>query len=152
MNKKFEYEAILEKGPHRGTYLEFPFNSTVEFGTRKPVPVIVTFDGHRFEMNLMPRGNDRHWLHLRNEIKETIGKNEGDSVLVTIEKNNAPKQIEIPDYLLWFLENDPELMKAFRKMSASTKKFWVKAIDETKKEETKVERINKFLDFLNIKN
>jgi hypothetical protein len=148
MNKKYEYDAVLVMGTQLGTFAEFPFDSTAEFGIRKAIPVIATFDGHRVEMNLLPCGNNRHWLHVRKEIRTAIGKNEGDLVHITIEKNDSPKKPSVPDYLLWLLEDDPVMMRAFEKMPVSARKFWIGNMEETKNEDTKVEKINKFFDYL----
>jgi len=148
MNKKYEYDAVLVIGTQVGTYAEFPFNSTAEFGTRKAIPVIATFDGHRVEMNLLPCGNNRHHLHVRKEIRVAIGKNEGDLVHITVEKNDSPQKPDVPDYLLWLLEDDLVMMKAFEKMPLSARKFWIGHIGETNNEDTKVERINKFFEYL----
>jgi uncharacterized protein YdeI (YjbR/CyaY-like superfamily) len=77
-----------------------------------------------------------------------IGKEEGDTVEITVEKDDSPKSVKVPDYLQWLLENEPETMKAFGKMPNSAKIFWVEGIEEVKNEETKVERINRFFEYL----
>jgi hypothetical protein len=148
MVKKFEYKTILIKGTQNGIFAEFPFDSVLEFGTRKPVPVKVTFDGFFVQMNLLPRGNNNHWLHVRKEIRTAIGKEEGEIIEIVLEKDDSPKTVFIPDYLQWLLENDPEMMKAFGKLPNSAKKFWIGGIEELKNEEPKVERINRFFEFL----
>jgi hypothetical protein len=148
MAKKFEYKTILIRGPQLGVFAEFPFESAIEFGTRKAVPVKATFDGKMYRMNLLPHGNGTHWLHLKQEIREAIGKTEGDSVHIIIEKDLARPEIKVPEYLQWLLEDDPKMMKAFQKLSYSAKKFWVGFIDEPKSEDGKVTRINRFFEFL----
>ena len=148
MSRKFEYETVLIRGTQIGTFAEFPFDSFLEFGTRKPIPVKVIFDTYQTEMNLLPCGKNRHRLHVRKEIRTALGKEEGDLVKITVEKNETPKSIQVPDYLQWLLEDDSSLMNAFRKMPGSARKFWIEAIDEVKNEDIKVERINKFFNFL----
>jgi len=148
MTRKFEYHTILIKGTQNGVFAEFPFDSFKEFGTRKPVPVNVSIDGKQVEMSLLPCGNNKHWLHIRKEIRVAIGKEEGDTVEITVERNYSPKTIVIPDYLQWLLEDDPPMMKAFNKLPHSAKKFWVGAIEELKNEDTKVERINRLFEYL----
>lgn len=148
MAKKFEYNTVLIKGGQLGVYAEFPFESAKEFGTRKAVRVNATFDGKTYNMNLLPHGNGTHWLHLKKEIRDAIGKNEGDSVHIIIERDDSTPKIEIPDYLKWLLENDKEMNKRFQKLPISAKKFWIGHISETKSDETKVDRINHFFEFL----
>ena len=148
MQKKFEYETILIKGPQLGVFAEFPFDGVKEFGTRKAVRVKATFDGKMFRMGLLPHGNGTHWLHLRKEIRDTIGKDDGDSVKICIEKDEDSPKIEVPEYLQWLLEDDKLMFDAFEKLSYSARKFWVDYILEPKSEDAKVQRINRLFEIL----
>ncbi len=148
VNKVYEFEAILKKGPQPGLYADFPFDCRQEFGIGNSVPVKMNMEGYETEMNLRPAGKGKHWLQFRKAITDSIGKTEGDTVKIRLEKNDNPAKIKIPDYLQWLLENDEQMMKAFVKSSASVKKFWVGYIEETKNEDAKVERINNFFRYL----
>jgi len=148
VNKVYEFEAILKKGPQPGLYADFPFDCHLEFGIRNTIPVKINMEGYATEMNLRPAGMGKHWLQFKKSITNDIGKTEGDSVKIRLEKNDNPLEIKVPDYLQWLLENDGEMMKAFVKSSASVKKFWVGYIEETKNEDVKVERINNFFRYL----
>lgn len=148
MTKKYEYKTTLINGPQNGIFAEFPYDVYTEFGTRKPVSVKVSFDGYNFEMSLLPRGKGKHWLHVRKQIRLLIGKDEGDTVNIAIEKDDSPRTVVIPDYLQWLLEDEAEMMRTFQKLSVFYKKYWIGTIEETKNEDTKVERIHRFFDFL----
>lgn len=148
MKRKYEYQTVLINGQQNGVYAEFPFDGSYEFGTRKAVPVNVWLDGKLFEMSLLPCGNGKHWLHIRKETRIAIGKEEGDTVDIVIEKNDSPKTVHLPDYLQWLLENDPQMMKYFEKLPYSAKKFWIEYIREPKSEDTKVDRINRLFEYL----
>ena len=148
MAKKYEYETILIKGTQLGVFAEFPFESAKEFGTRKAVRVKATFDGKMFRMSLLPHGNGTHWLHLKKEIRDAIGKTEGDSVHIIVEKDENLPEIIVPEYLQWLLENDAGMKKRFEKLPYSAKKFWISYIDEPKSDDGKVSRVNHFFDFL----
>lgn len=148
MPKLFSYKAILKNGPNKWVYADFPFDSRKEFGTRRPVRVKVKFEGKLFEMNLLPNGKGGHWLQVRKEIRDAIGKKEGDSINIELEKDNSPKIVKIPEYLQWLLENDPVVSKHFEKLPYSAKKFWIGHIEEPKNDDTKVSRINRLFEFL----
>lgn len=148
MAKKYEYETILIKGTQLGVFAEFPFESAKEFGTRKAVRVKATFDGKMFRMSLLPHGNGTHWLHLKKEIRDAIGKTEGDSVHIIVEKDENLPEIIVPEYLQWLLENDAGMKKRFEKLPYSAKKFWTNYIDEPKSDDGKVLRVNQLFDFL----
>jgi hypothetical protein len=148
MEKKIEYKTLLINGGQNGVYAEFPYDVYKEYGTRKAVRVKVSFDGIQYQMSLLPRGGGRHWIHVRKEIRGAIGKEEGDEVVITVEKDNSKRTVQIPEYLQWLLDNEPEMKKAFERISGYYKKFWIQFIEEPKNEETKVERINKMFEFL----
>jgi len=148
MDKKYTYETVLIKGHQNGIFAEFPFDSVKDFGTRKPVWCKVTFDGKLYSRNLIPNGKGGHWLHVKKDIRTEIGKEEGDTVKITVEKDDSPKRVSVPDYLQWLLEEDPALMKYYHKLPWSAKKFWIGFIEEPKNDDTKVERINRFFEFL----
>lgn len=149
MTKKYEYETILVKYS-TGVFAEFPFDSFKEFGTRKTIRIKVTFDGHPYSMSLLPHGNNTHWMHVKKDIRDVIGKDEGDSVKITIEQDFEIPEIPVPDYLQWLLDDDPGMKKAFNKLPVSARKFWVEYLEETKNDDTKVERINKMFDYIRI--
>jgi hypothetical protein len=148
MNRVFEYETVLFTGPMKGTYAEFPFDSVKLFGTRKPIPVKVTFNGKPYSMNMLPNGKGGHRMHVKKEIRDALGKKEGDSVKVTVVKDDSPKTVEIPGYLQWLLDNDQEMAAYFEKMPYSAKKFWIDFIEEPKNDDTKVDRINRMFRYL----
>lgn len=148
MTKKFSYKTVLMKGPLKGTYAEFPFDSVKEFGTKKHVWCNVTIEGKTWSMNLLPNGNGGHWLHLKKEIRDAIGKREGDTVKIELKQDNRPRPVEIPEYLQWLLDDDPQTAEYFRKLPISGKKFWIGHIEESKNDDTKVERINRLFQHL----
>ena len=147
-NKKFKYETVLVNGPFKGTYAEFPFDSAKEFGTKKHVWCKVIVEGKTYSMNLMPNGTGGHWLHLKKEIRDAIGKTEGDSVNIQLEKDDKPRTINVPDYLQWLLDDDPQVTRYFERMPISGKKFWMEFIQEPKNDDVKVQRINRLFEYL----
>lgn len=148
MTKKFTYQTILIHGANKGVYAEFPFDSKTEFGSLKPVRVNVDFDGLPYSMSLLPNGKGGHWLHVKKDIRTAIGKEEGDTISVGLQKDNSPKIVKIPDYLQWLLDEDEIVAKYFEKLPFSAKKFWVNYIQEPQKDDSKVERINRLFQVL----
>lgn len=144
MAKRFEYETYLVKGRQDGVFAEFPFDSVTEFGSRKPIRVKVWFDGLERSMSLLSNGKGGHWMHVKKEIRTAIGKEEGDKVKIALEKDDSTPEVEVPDFLQWLLDDDPEMKKYFQKLTYASKKFWIGYISEPKNDDTKVTRINHF--------
>lgn len=147
MEKTYQFETVLIRGS-MGLFAEFPFDCQKEFGSRRAIRVKVTIKDKTFKMSLLPGGRTGHWLQFKKETRELIGKEEGDSVWISLEQDFEIPEIEIPEYLAWLLENEPEQKKLFDKLPVSARKFWVENIEETKNDETKVERINKMFEYL----
>jgi hypothetical protein len=80
------FTVPIEKDGAFPTYLTVP-DSAELFGTRRPVKVTGTTDGHPFAATLMPSGTGPHWLPLRAAICTAIGKRSaGDEVTVRLQQ------------------------------------------------------------------
>jgi hypothetical protein len=79
------FTAPIQKDGAFATYLVVP-DSAELLGTRRPVKVSGTADGHEFAATLMPSGSGPHWLPLRKALCEAIGKREaGEKVTVYLQ-------------------------------------------------------------------
>ena len=80
------FTAPIEKDGAFATYLTVP-DSAELLGTRRPVKVTGTTDGHPFAATLMPSGEGPHWLPLRAAMCTAIGKRRaGEEVTVHLQQ------------------------------------------------------------------
>jgi uncharacterized protein YdeI (YjbR/CyaY-like superfamily) len=86
-------------------------------------------------------------LGLLKAIREQIGKAPGDTIEVTIQKDEASRVVEIPLAFMKMLKQE-DLLSAFEKLSYTHRKEYCRWITEAKKEETRLTRLTKAIEML----
>ncbi len=88
MNKIFEFDAKIKKVPDKdGAYVEIPFDVKEVFGKGR-VPVHATFDGEKYDGQVVKMGTPCHIIGIRKDIRKQIGKQPGDMIHVTIQERS----------------------------------------------------------------
>ena len=82
-----EFNARLQKGDNPGAWTCVVLDDVLElFGTRGLVKVRGAIDGEPFVGALMAQGDGTHRLPVKAALRNTIGKQAGDTVRVRIEE------------------------------------------------------------------
>lgn len=138
MKQTFE-AVIIQHENMNAAYIEPPFSVPDVFGAKR-VKVLATFDGVEYRGSLVFMSG-RYCIGLTQEIRNKIGKTIGDKVLVTLEKDEEERTVEIPEDLHQEFNANPIALKAYEKLSYTKKKEIVTGILQAKKEETRRSRI-----------
>jgi hypothetical protein len=127
-----------------------PFDIEAVFGVKNRVDVRGKIDGHSFERTLLPLGDGKHYFMLNAKILKAIGKKMGDEVIIDIEEqeHTAYKEVELPDYFLQELEENPVAKAEYELTNPSGKRWMVQSILEAKSADAKAKRILKVLEVL----
>jgi hypothetical protein len=145
VNEKYQLQKMDMKGGW--TYVEFP---NIPKHLKQPfgwVPVKGTIDGfeiNQFKLWTMKTGN--MFMPVKAEIRKKIKKQEGDWVHITLYYDDSP--LVIPEEFLVCLLDAPKAHAFFQSISDTSKKHYIDWIYAGKALETRVNRIAKAIEKL----
>jgi hypothetical protein len=138
--------TLSETGRGGGRWVEVPFDAKAEFGEAR-APVAGTINGAPYRARLSVYGG-KTYLGLRKEFREAAGVDVGDEIDVVMERDDAPREVELPQALATALEGDAEAHAAYERLSFTHRKEYARWIAEAKREETRERRVAKALEML----
>jgi hypothetical protein len=139
---KQKFRAMIQQ--HAGinaAFVEPPFDVEKVFGAKR-VKVLATFNGMEYRGSLVRMG-ECYMLGMTQEIRKKIGKDFGDTIDVTIEKDEEERVVEIPSDFSDAMKHNMLAQKTYEKLSFTGKKEYVTWITDAKREETRIDRIEK---------
>ena len=147
---KQHFEAVLERPEGTGTWTYFavPFNVESVFGSRSQVKVKGTVNGIPYRSSLMPGGDGTHYMVVNGTMRKAAGVSSGSTVDVLMEIDDEARIVTIPEDLANALYENEAAGSSFEKLSFSHKKEYVEWIEEAKRQETRVKRIQKAIEKL----
>lgn len=145
--KTYKFKARIEDAGGGGACVYFPYDVETEFGTKGRVPVKATFDGVPYAGSMVKYGAPQHLLGILKNIREQIGKGPGDTVEVTVQKDEAERAVDVPPEFEKLLKKE-KVWAAFEKLSYTHKKEYVRWITEARREETRLNRLAKSVEML----
>lgn len=137
--------TLLQNGNNVG--IEIPDEVVAELGGKR-VPVVVTIDGgYRYRSTTAVMGG-RNLVGVSAEHRAASGVTGGQVVQITIVRDDAPREVDVPPALAEALAADPVAAAAWEKLAYSHRKEHVRAITEAKGDETRMRRVQKAVAML----
>ena len=139
---RIEFTAKIKVLENGGAHVEFPGDVEKLFGVRGRVPVRVTFDGEPYRGSMVRMGLPKHILLILREIREKLGKGQGETVRVTVELDDAPRVVDLgADVEAAYRKAG--VLGCYRALSYSHQRERNLWIEEAKQAETRARRIAK---------
>lgn len=134
------FRATLERpaGEGSATVVRLPFDARAEFG-RARAPVVVTIGGHTYRSTVVVYGGG-YFVAVNREHRNAAGVEPGDTVEVTIEADEQPRVVALPEDLHTALANAGAL-EGWERLSHSHQREYLRWIDEAKRPATRSRRI-----------
>lgn len=146
MAEKQTFETVLEKHENMdATGITIPFDVEKVFGAKR-VPVKVSINGAE-HLSTIVRMGGKYMVGVPKGFREAAKINAGNLIKVTLEKDTSERTVEVPKDFADALEK-ANVTEVFEKMSYTHRKEYVRAVEESKKEETRNRRIEKNIELL----
>ncbi|WP_227983852.1 YdeI/OmpD-associated family protein [Nocardia spumae] len=133
------FQARIESARGGGAYVAVPVEVVTALGGGGRIPVRATFDGVDYIGSVVSMG-DGPCLGVLGAIRAELGKQRGDTVEVTVERDTAERVVAVPDDLAAALA-EAGLRAAFDGLSYSRRREQVGSITSAKRPETRARRV-----------
>jgi hypothetical protein len=137
--------TLLQLGNNVG--IEIPDAVVAELGGKR-VPVVVTLDGGYSYRSTTAVMGGRNLVGLNAAHRAASGAAGGQVVEVTIVRDDAPREVEVPEALAQALAADPVAAAAWQRLAYSHRKEHARAISDAKSEDTRARRVAKAVSML----
>ncbi len=152
-----QYKTIIRKFDKQGektgwSYIEVPQEESERLkpGYKKSYRVKGFLDNLIIEKtSLLPMGGGNFIIPINASLRKAVGKRKGATVLVKLEKDESP--VEINAAFLQCLSDEPAALTYFNSLPGSHRNYFSKWIDSGKSDTTKAGRIAKAVTALSRK-
>lgn len=147
MTRKIRFRAVIEDAGGGGAYVTIPFDVEKTF-RKKRLKIEATIEGVPYRGTLVRMGSPNHMLLVLKEIREKIGKSFGDEVVVELEEDLEPRQVDVPPDLKQALQANPKAQNIFNRLSYTHQREYVRWVTEAKRDQTRMDRAQRTIELL----
>jgi predicted enzyme related to lactoylglutathione lyase len=141
------FRATVRLSGLTATGIEVPPEAMAALDAGQRVPVVATIHGYDFRTTVGPyRGHVM--LPVSAEVRAGAGISAGEKVEVTLERDDQPREVELPEDLASALDADASARAAFDALSYSGKRAHVLAVEAAKTPDTRERRVSRIIETL----
>lgn len=140
------FDAEIQSAAGGGAYVGVPDDVNAALGGGARIPVRATFDGVDYRGSVVTMSGVR-CIGLLKDIRQQLGKAPGDVVSVTLERDDTPRTVDVPEDLAAALAA-AGVRERFDALSYSHRREHVNAVVEAKKPETRARRVAKAVEMV----
>ena len=141
------FTATLENSDRGGgRWVACPFDGHAEFGEAR-APVAGTVNGTAFRTRLAVYGGVTY-LGFTKRVREAAGIKTGDTLDIELERDDAPREVEIPEALAAALAADPGARAIYDTLSSTHRNEYARWVAEAKRDDTRQRRTTKAIEML----
>ena len=141
------FRALVERGEGSVCAITVDFDVEKTFGARGRVPVSGTLNGAPYRGSLFPMGGC-HFMVVNRHLREAAGVKGGETVPVTMQRDDEPRVITPPADFARALKGSKEAQATWGKLSYTHQREHVEHIEDAKRPETRQRRIEKSIQTL----
>jgi hypothetical protein len=133
---------LVGRGPNEAwIFIAVPAAVTAAFATRARIPVSGTINGTAFRGSFTPDGDGTHEMSVNLELRTAAGVAAGDEVELVVERDDAPREVEVPGDLRSALDAGGAAAAYFEGMSYSHRREYVRWIEDARRPQTRERRV-----------
>jgi len=137
------FTAELEAARAGGAMVLVPDEVAQALGGLKQMRVVGTVNGVPYQSSTMPYGDRGLFMGVHKATRAAAAVEFGDTVQVTVARDDRPRVLEIPPELEAAFVAQPQLRERFEGLSFSRRKDLAVPISEAKLPQTRVARLEK---------
>jgi hypothetical protein len=138
--------TVLHSGKNI-TGMEIPEDVVTALGSGKKPPVRVTINGFTYRSSVAVMGG-RYMVGISADNRAATGVAGGDEIDVDLVLDSEPREVAVPADFAAALDAEPAARTFFDGLSYSQRRWFVSGIEEAKKPETRLRRIDKAVERL----
>lgn len=132
--------TIFQAQGKNATGIQVPAEVMAALGAQKRPKVVVSVNGYTYRSTVAAYG-DVFLLPFSAEHRAAAGLGAGDAVQVTLEQDEAPRTVDMPEDLKAALAAKAGAAEIFEGLAFSKRKEFVRQVEEAKSPETRQRRI-----------